>query len=76
MTPHPLPAAACTLARALAVGLVLVGATVCLLVLRLSPAWGLLALLGSTATGLLVLTGQGLARRLRLDDDEPGRAPT
>ncbi len=65
MTPHPLPAAARTLARALAVGLVLLGATVCLIVLRLSSAWGLLVLLGSSATGLLVPSGQGLARRRR-----------
>ena len=66
MTPHPLPAAARTLARALAVGLVLLGATVCLVALRLSAAWGLLILVGSTAAGLLVLTDQGLARRRRL----------
>jgi len=66
MTPHPLPAAARTSARALTVGLVPLGATVSLIVLRLSPAWGLLVLLGSSATGLLVLTGPGLARRRRL----------
>ena len=66
MTPHPLPAAARTLARALTVGLVLLGATACPIVLRLSRAWGLLVLVGSTATGLPVLTGPGLVRRRRL----------
>ena len=66
MTPHPLPAAARTSARALTVGLVLLGATGCPIVLRLSAAWGLLVLLGSTATGLLVPSGPGLDRRRRL----------
>jgi len=65
MTPYPLPAATRTLARALTVGLLLLGATACPIVLRLSAAWGLLVLLGSTATGLLAPSGQGLARRRR-----------
>ncbi len=66
MTPHLLLRATCAAARGLTAGLVLLGAMVCLVALRLSAASGLLVLLGSTATGLLVLTGQGFARRRRL----------
>ncbi len=62
MTPHLLLRATCGLTA----GLVLPGAMVCLVALRLSAASRLLVLLGSTATGLLVLTGQGFARRRRL----------
>jgi len=66
VTRHQLLRAARTAARGLAVGLVLLGATVCLVALRLSAAWGLLILVGSTAAGLPILTGQGLARQRRL----------
>lgn len=53
------------LAFGLLLGLALLGGLVCLIALRMSIGWGLLLLLSTTASGLLVVSGHSAVRRVR-----------